>query len=107
MFGFSAHGIIDNLQLEFPEIGRGAGHPGERSEQKAAVAATDHAATNHANPSRGQCFEQTAAIATTNHANPSPGQCSGQTAAVAATNHANPNPGVRSEQKAAAANPVS
>jgi len=79
--GLSAHGTVDNLQLVFPEIGRATDRPKERSEQKAAIAAT-----NHANPGRGAGSEQTTAVAATNYASPDPGKCPEQTAAVAASN---------------------
>src|SRR6516162_6573713 len=48
--GLSAHGTIENLQLVFPGIGRAADRPGEYSEQKATVEAT-----NHADPDPGEC----------------------------------------------------
>jgi hypothetical protein len=91
----SARGTIDNLQHVFPELGRPADRPGERSEQKVAVIAT-----NHANPGPGECSEQKAAVIATNHANPSSGECSEQDV-LTATHHANPGPGGCSEQKAA------
>jgi hypothetical protein len=75
--GFSAHGAVDNLHLVFSGIGRATDRPKERSEQKAAIAATDHA-----NPGRGDRSQQTAAVAT-NRAGPDPGKCPEQTAAVA------------------------
>jgi len=83
--GLAAHGIIDNLQLVFPELGRAAECPKECSKQKAAIPGT-----NQANSSPGKCSEQEAAIAATIRASPGPGECTEQTATVAATDHANP-----------------
>src|SRR6516162_7059376 len=51
--GLAAHGIIDNLQLVFPELGRAAECPKECSKQKAAIPGT-----NQANSSPGKCSEQ-------------------------------------------------
>jgi hypothetical protein len=39
--GFSAQGTVDNLQFVFPEIAPAADRAKERSEQKAAVVATN------------------------------------------------------------------
>jgi hypothetical protein len=83
--GLAAHGIIDNLQLVFPELGLAAECPKECSKQKAAISGT-----NQANSSRGKCSEQEAAIAATIRASPGPGECTEQRATVAATDHANP-----------------
>jgi hypothetical protein len=77
--GLSPQGTIDNLQLVFPEIGPAAERPGECSQPKAAIAAT-----NRADPGPGQCSPAIAAIG---DANPGPGQCSEE---KSATSRANP-----------------
>lgn len=98
MPGLSPQGTIDNLQLVFPEIGPAAERPGECSQPKAAIAAT-----NRADPGPGQCSPAIAAIG---DANPDSRE---RPAAVAATNYANPGPGQCSEEKPSTsrANPVS
>jgi hypothetical protein len=75
----SPYGTIDNLQFVFPE--NELNRPKEPSEQKVAVAAT-----NYANPRRGERPEETAAVAATSYADRDPGKHSEQAGFAAACN---------------------